>query len=95
MSGGYYSTDDGHQLFWQRCGTLGGEPIFFLHGGPGGRNNPHHLEVFDERYVDIILFDHRGCGRSIPHGERHLNDTPHGVEDIDGLRQHLGLEKSA
>ncbi len=90
---GYYPTDDGHQLYWERCGTPGGEPIFFLHGGPGSYCNRHHLEFFDLQRFDIVLFDQRGCGRSIPHGELQRNDTGHCVEDIDGLRQHLGFEK--
>ncbi|MGY2259613.1 alpha/beta fold hydrolase [Pseudomonas sp. SDO55104_S430] len=93
VNSGYYPTDDGHQLFWQRYGTPGGEPIFFLHGGPGGYCNPLHLELFDERMFDIILFDQRGCGRSMPPGELRMNDTAHCVEDIDGLRRHLGFEK--
>ncbi|HEF4761577.1 TPA: alpha/beta fold hydrolase [Pseudomonas putida] len=93
VKSGYFPTGDGHQLFWQRCGTPGGEPIFFLHGGPAGSSNHRHLEFFDERCFDIILFDQRGCGRSLPHGELQLNDTSHCVEDIDALRLHLGFEK--
>ena len=90
---GYYPTDDGHHLYWERYGTPGGEPIFFLHGGPGGRSNRHHLEFFDERCFDIILFDQRGCGRSIPQGELQHNNTWLCVQDIEALRQHLGFEK--
>ncbi|MEX3777581.1 alpha/beta fold hydrolase [Pseudomonas sp. MYb118] len=90
---GYYPTDDGHQLYWERWGTPGGEPVFFLHGGPGGCSNRHHLEFFDEQHFEIILFDQRGCGRSLPHGERQLNDTGRCVEDIDGLRLHLGFAR--
>lgn len=90
---GYYPTDDGHLLYWERHGTPGSEPIFFLHGGPGGRSRIHHLEFFDERCFDIILFDQRGCGRSVPHGERQHNNTGLCVEDIEALRKHLGFEK--
>jgi proline iminopeptidase len=93
LTHGYYPTEDGHQLYWERCGTPGGEPIFFLHGGPAGYCHRQHLEFFDERRFDIILLDQRGCGRSLPHGEREHNDTGHCVEDIDGLRRHLGFEK--
>ena len=24
-----------HELYWEQCGNPGGEPIVFLHGGPG------------------------------------------------------------
>jgi proline iminopeptidase len=90
---GYFSTDDGHQLYWERHGTPGTEPVFFLHGGPGGRSSRHHLEFFDLRCFDIILFDQRGCGRSMPHGQLQHNDTGHCVEDVDALRRYFGFEK--
>ena len=92
VNSGYLSTGDGHQLYWERHGTPGGEPIFFLHGGPGGCSDRRHLAFFDERCFDIILYDQRGCGRSVPHGERQHNDTRLCVEDIEALRQHLGFE---
>ncbi|WP_367374930.1 alpha/beta fold hydrolase [Pseudomonas lini] len=90
---GYLATDDGHQLYWERHGTLGGEPVFFLHGGPGGRCSRHHLEFFDLRCFDVILLDQRGCGRSRPYGQTRRNSTGLNVEDIDALRLHLGLER--
>ncbi|MGE8482357.1 MAG: alpha/beta fold hydrolase [Pseudomonas sp.] len=90
---GYYPTCDGHHLYWERHGTPGSEPIFFLHGGPGGRSTLHHLEFFDLRCFDIILFDQRGCGRSLPIGELQHNNTGLSVEDIDALRRHFGFEK--
>lgn len=93
LTHGYYPTDDGHQIYWERCGTPGGEPIFFLHGGPGSSTQRHHLEFFDPQRFDIVFFDQRGCGRSFPHGERERNDTGHCVEDIECLRQHLGFER--
>jgi proline iminopeptidase len=90
---GYFPTADGHQLYWERHGTPGTEPVFFLHGGPGGRSSRHHLEFFDLRCFDIILFDQRGCGRSIPQGELRHNDTGLCVEDIDALRHYFGFKK--
>ncbi|WP_409319488.1 alpha/beta fold hydrolase [Pseudomonas sp. KCJK9016] len=90
---GFHSTDDGHRLYWERHGVTGGEPVFFLHGGPGGRISRHHLEFFDLRHFDVILFDQRGCGRSTPYGELRDNTTGLCVEDIDALRQHFGFEK--
>lgn len=93
VNNGFYPTGDGHQIYWERCGTPGAEPIFFLHGGPGSYCNRHHLEFFDPQHFEIILFDQRGCGRSLPHGERAHNDTGHCVEDIDALRLYLGFER--
>ena len=93
LNKGYYPTGDGHHLYWERHGTPGNEPIFFLHGGPGGRCTPHHLEFFDLRCFDIIVFDQRGCGRSRPLGELEHNNTRLGVEDIDTLRRYFGFAK--
>lgn len=93
LNNGYYPTCDGHLVYWERHGTPGTEPIFFLHGGPGGCSSRHHLEFFDLLGYDIVLFDQRGCGRSHPHGELRHNNTRLCVEDIDSLRRHLGFEK--
>ena len=50
-----------------------GAPTVYLHGGPGG-SSAEHLEqpefraVFDSLRAqgDVLLFDQRGCGRSMP-----------------------------
>ncbi|MEB0046579.1 MULTISPECIES: alpha/beta fold hydrolase [unclassified Pseudomonas] len=90
---GYFPTCDGHQLYWERHGTPGTEPVFFLHGGPGGRSSRHHLEFFDLCCFDIILFDQRGGGRSMPQGQLQHNNTGQCVEDIDALRRYFGFQK--
>lgn len=90
---GYLCTDDGHQLYWERHGALGGEPVFFLHGGPGGRCSRDHLAFFDLHEFDVILMDQRGCGRSRPYGQTLNNDTARNVADIEALRLHLGFER--
>src|SRR5262249_52174741 len=41
----------------------------------------------------IVLFDQRGAGNSTPHASLEENTTWHLVSDIEGLRQHLGVEK--
>lgn len=42
-----------------------GEPIIFLHGGPGGSHEYFlpHMEPLAEDY-QIILYDQTGCGKS-------------------------------
>ena len=40
----------------------------------------------------IVLFDQRGCGRSLPHGELQANTTQHLVHDIELLRERLGIK---
>ncbi|HET9353795.1 MAG TPA: prolyl aminopeptidase, partial [Sphingomicrobium sp.] len=33
---------NGHQLYWERCGTPGAKPAVFLHGGPGAGISDNH-----------------------------------------------------
>ena len=41
----------------------------------------------------IVLFDQRGCGRSLPHASLEANTTWHLVADMERLRTHLGIER--
>ncbi|MFC5476054.1 alpha/beta fold hydrolase [Paraherbaspirillum soli] len=88
---GFYETSDGHRLYWERHGKIGGRPIFFLHGGPGGYSSAQHLVFFDLNRFDVILFDQRGCGRSQPHGRLLHNNTSLLVDDIEALRRYFGF----
>jgi len=48
---------------------------------------------FDPKRYRIVLFDQRGCGKSRPHASLVDNTTWHLVEDIERLRQHLGIDR--
>jgi len=48
---------------------------------------------FDPERYRIVLFDQRGCGRSRPHASLVDNTTWHLVEDIERLREHLGIPR--
>ena len=41
----------------------------------------------------IILFDQRGCGRSRPHAELRNNTTWDLVDDMERIREHLGVDR--
>jgi proline iminopeptidase len=84
---------DGHELYWERCGTPGAKPVVFLHGGPGAGCSPDHRRQFDPARYDILLFDQRGCGRSTPHASLEANTTWHLVADIERLREMTGIER--
>lgn len=90
---GMLDVGDGHQLYWERCGTAGAKPVVFLHGGPGAGSSPAHRRQFDPAKYDILLFDQRGCGRSTPHASLEANTTWHLVADIERLREMVGFEK--
>ena len=90
---GRLDVGDGHSLYWERCGTHGAKPVVFLHGGPGAGCSPAHRRQFDPARYDILLFDQRGCGRSRPHASLEANTTWHLVEDIERLREMVGVER--
>ncbi len=82
-----------HELYVEQVGNPKGQPVLFLHGGPGGGIHPHHRQLFDPEHYRVILFDQRGSGQSTPHAELRENTTWDLVADIEKIRQHLGIEK--
>ncbi|MDQ6618136.1 MAG: prolyl aminopeptidase [Pseudomonadota bacterium] len=90
---GRLPVDDLHALYWEACGNPGGEPVVFLHGGPGGGCLPHHRRFFDPNFWQIILLDQRGSGRSTPVAEIRQNTTADLVEDLERLRRALQIEQ--
>ncbi len=82
---------DGHTIYWERVGTKGAKPAVFLHGGPGGTISPRHRRLFDPGLYDVILFDQRGCGKSLPNASLEANTTWHLVADIERLREMCGF----
>jgi pimeloyl-ACP methyl ester carboxylesterase len=64
-----------------------------LHGGPGGAINPTMRRFFDPARWRMALFDQRGCGKSRPNASLEDNTTWTLIEDIERLREHLGVEK--
>ena len=51
---------DGHQLYVEQCGNPQGQPVIFLHGGPGAGCSENDRRFFDPEHYHIILFDQRG-----------------------------------
>lgn len=90
---GMLPLDDTHTMYWEQSGNQNGIPVLFLHGGPGAGATPAHRRFFDPARYRIVIFDQRGAGRSLPLGETRDNTTPLLIEDIETLRQHLGIEQ--
>ncbi|MFH5926757.1 prolyl aminopeptidase [Roseomonas xinghualingensis] len=82
-----------HVMYWEQVGNPRGQPVLFLHGGPGAGAGAVHRRFFDPLHWRVVIFDQRGAGRSRPLGELRENTTPHLVEDIETLRRFLGIER--
>ncbi|KFF59196.1 proline iminopeptidase [Cryobacterium sp. MLB-32] len=95
---GMLDVGDGQTLYWEASGNPQGKPAVYLHGGPGGASSAAQRRVFDPEKYRIILFDQRGCGQSTPHAsaadaDLATNTTWHLVEDLEILREHLGIDR--
>lgn len=84
---------DLHEVHYEERGKQDGNPVIFIHGGPGGGCQPECAKYFDPAVYRIILLDQRGSGKSTPHAELKENTTWHLVEDIEKLRKHLKIDK--
>ena len=73
----------GHTLYAAEYGNLDGDPLVYVHGGPGG-GIPKDANR---------LFDQRGCGRSVCADRLAENTTDALVSDIETVRTTLGIER--
>ena len=90
---GFLQVSGLHEVYYEVSGNPQGQPVIFLHGGPGGGTNPDHRRFFDPKHYRIVLMDQRGCGQSRPFAELRENTTWDLVSDIEKLRLHLQIQK--
>ena len=81
-----------HSIYWEKSGNPKGAAVLIIHGGPGGGSSPVYRRYFDPNKFNIIQFDQRGCGRSLPHSELKDNSTHHLIDDIEKLRRFLKID---
>ncbi len=90
---GKLTVDAPHVLYYEECGNPKGQPVVFVHGGPGGGLDARYRRFFDPKHYRIVLFDQRGCGKSTPHADLTNNTTWHLVADMEALRRTLKIER--
>jgi proline iminopeptidase len=87
-----------HRIYWEEYGSLAGEPVIVMHGGPGAGSHSSFARFFDPRRYRVILFDQRGCGKSTPSASDDDatsaltdNTTQHLIDDVLALRHELNI----
>src|SRR5437763_2245424 len=84
---------EGHDIYVESVGRIGGIPAVYLHGGPGSGCQPDHRRLFDPERFHAILFDQRGAGRSHPKGGRDHNTLQHLIADMEMIREKFGFAR--
>jgi proline iminopeptidase len=95
---GLLDVGEGNLVYWETCGNPDGKPALVVHGGPGSGCGTGSRRYFDPDRYRVVLFDQRGCGRSIPHAsdpatDMSVNTTEHLLADMELLRERLGIER--
>jgi pimeloyl-ACP methyl ester carboxylesterase len=94
---GLLEVGDGNLVYWEASGNPRGKPALVVHGGPGSGSRPERRRFFDPERYRIIQFDQRGCGQSRPSAadpatDMSVNTTHHLLDDMERLREHLGVD---
>jgi len=87
-----YLENKGASIYYEITGT--GDPILFLHGGPG-LNHTYMLPWFNalSKKHKLVFFDQRACGNSAKNILKSSVTLKNTVDDIDALRKMLKVDK--
>jgi proline iminopeptidase len=83
---------NGVMIYYMSTGR--GQPLMIVHGGPGASHDyflPYLLPL--ARYNRVVFIDERGSGRSQKLEDRAGYTIENMVEDVEAVRQALGLGK--
>lgn len=90
----YLEVGDGHKIYYELSGNPDGQPVLFIHGGPGGGFSQEDKRFFNPKIFNIITFDQRGSGKSKPFASLKNNTTKFLVSDIKKLLSELKIQKT-
>ena len=86
--------DDKYNVWTKKIGD-GNIKVLLLHGGPGFSHD--YMECFEdflpESGMEIYHYDQLGCGNSDVPADTSLWTIPRYVEEVEQVRQGLGLDK--
>jgi proline-specific peptidase len=94
MDGGNFITlKSGYRIWYKIVGSGTGLPLLTLHGGPGaGHDYLEPLEALGQERP-VIFYDQLGCGKSDKPDSRALWTIERFADEIDEVRNALGLER--
>lgn len=86
---------DGVRLWYRVAGPAAGEPVVFLHGGPGegSQTFARFAGPALEGRLRMVYLDQRGSGRSERPKDPAAYSIDRLVEDVEALRRELGVER--
>lgn len=90
---GYLPEKDGHSIFFMEFGNPKGIPLIIIHGGPGGECKARHAGRYNLKKYHVIMFDQRGCGKSLPFGKIEHNDVQSIIYDMEELIKYLNIKQ--
>lgn len=90
----YLKVSDLHKIYVEEYGNPDGIPMLFLHGGPGAGSSPIYQKYFNPKKYHLIMFDQRGCGKSIPYGEISENTSHDLISDINLIFDYFSIHKA-
>lgn len=93
LEAGYLKVSEIHEIYYEVCGAVDGEPYLFVHGGPGAGFSEQDKRFFDFKKHKVIFFDQRGSSKSKPFGCIKENTTQDLVTDINVLLKYLNIPK--
>lgn len=89
----FIQVSEEHQIYVEDSGNVNGIPVIYCHGGPGAGASSDFRRYFDPERYHIILFDQRGCGRSLPSPSVSDVNMSTFIQDMEMIRQHYGIEQ--
>lgn len=94
IKSGLLDVGQGHKVYYEQWGNPKAKtPILFFHGGPGDGFKPKHKYRFDPKRHQVIGFDQRGCGNSLPYGKLEHNTTDDLVTDAVKILDKLNIKQ--